>query len=95
MYTLEDGSKVAGIPPKYSGWLMNKFGRIYWYQCGNLHRLDGPAYEGVNGSKTWYVKGKIHCIGGHAVDYGDGSQDWAINDKIIITSTKILVVIIS
>jgi hypothetical protein len=29
-----------------------------WRYKGELHRLDGPAVEGVDGYKAWYIEGK-------------------------------------
>ena len=29
----------------------------YWYQNGQLHRVDGPAIEYSDGSKKWYIEG--------------------------------------
>ena len=35
----------------------NKNGDKYWYQHNNEHRLDGPAIEYANGSKSYCVNG--------------------------------------
>ena len=37
---------------------INEYGDTYWYLNGELHRTDGPAYEGDNGYKAWYLNGK-------------------------------------
>ena len=29
-------------------------------EAGQLHRLDGPAFEGANGSRWWYQNGLLH-----------------------------------
>ena len=29
-----------------------------WYLKDQLHREDGPAYEGANGQKVWYLNSK-------------------------------------
>lgn len=29
-----------------------------WYLNGQLHRTDGPAFEGADGSKEWWINGK-------------------------------------
>ena len=32
---------------------------IRWYnEEGQLHREDGPAYEGASGSKEWWLNGR-------------------------------------
>ena len=33
-------------------------GNILWYRNWVLHRLDGPAVEFANGSKSWWVNGE-------------------------------------
>jgi hypothetical protein len=61
MYTLEDGSKVAGIPPKYSGWVMNKFGRIEGYHTGKWYRVGGHALE--EAKELWINDNRINKAG--------------------------------
>ena len=41
--------------------------RKHYDENGLLHRLDGPAVEGDDGSWVWYRNGKIHCECGPAV----------------------------
>ena len=60
-----------------------KFGDIYWYLDGQLHREDGPAFEGSNGTKNWYLKGKLHREDGPAYVWGDGKKSWWINGSQI------------
>ena len=50
-----------------------------WRQNGELHRTDGPAYEGANGTKYWYQHNKLHRTDGPAVEYPDGSKHWYQN----------------
>jgi hypothetical protein len=52
-----------------------------WFQSGQLHRLDGPAYEWADGSKAWYQNGKRHRLDGPAVEYADGTKRWYQNGK--------------
>ena len=42
---------------------------------GKLHRLDGPAYVGKDGTQEWYVHGELHRDGGPAV-VADGGEEW-------------------
>ena len=50
----------------------------YWYQNGQLHRVDGPAIEYSNGTKYWYQNGQLHRVDGPAIEYSDGSKKWYI-----------------
>jgi len=49
-----------------------------------LHRLDGPAFEDVHGSKTWWVNGKRHLLNGPAMENADGGKSWWV-DGVPIT----------
>ena len=40
-----------------NGMYTNKYGTKAWYVNDELHRLDGPAIEGADGSKEWWVNG--------------------------------------
>jgi len=33
-------------------------GNKHWYYKGQLHRLNGPAIEFVNGDKSYYINGE-------------------------------------
>jgi len=46
-----------------------------------LHRIDGPALEGFDGSNYWYRNGKLHREDGPAIEWADGSMLWYINGK--------------
>ena len=46
-----------------------------------LHREDGPAFEGSNGSKEWRINGKTHREDGPAIERWDGSNSWYLNGK--------------
>jgi len=48
---------------------------------GQLHRLDGPAVEMMDGFKAWFVNGKLHRQGGPAVVMVDGTKAWYVNGK--------------
>ena len=45
----------------------NKFGDIYYYLNGRIHRTDGPAIDRANGSKEYWINGKRHRVGKPAV----------------------------
>jgi hypothetical protein len=44
-----------------------------------LHREDGPAIEGSNGSKEWRINGKTHREDGPAIEWWDGKKTWYLN----------------
>ena len=56
--------------------------RVWRLSNGELHRLDGPAYEYANGSKEWWVNGKRHRVDGPAIEFQDGYKAWLLNDKL-------------
>ena len=62
---------------------IDKDGNKRWYANGELHRLDGPAYEGYNGIKTWYVNGKPHRLDGPACEWASGNKEWFVNGKYL------------
>ena len=57
-------------------------GTKWWYLKGNLHREDGPAFEGASGTKSWYLNGKRHREGGPAIEWPSGSKFWYLNGKL-------------
>ena len=58
-----------------------RIGNRYYNDQFQLHRLDGPAIEGVYGTKYWYQNGKSHRLGGPAVEGVDGTKYWYQNGK--------------
>jgi hypothetical protein len=50
-----------------------------WYLNGKLHREDGPAYEGVDGTKIWYLNDKLHREDGPAYEGTYGTKEWFLN----------------
>ena len=46
-------------------------------------RIDGPAIEYPDGSKSWYKNDKCHRTDGPAVEWADGRKYWYLNDKEI------------
>jgi len=62
---------IAEYPDGSKSWLLN----------GELHRVDGPAYERADGSKHWYLNGKLHRVDGPAYERADGTKSWWLNGK--------------
>jgi len=56
-------------------------GTKYWFLNGQLHREDGPAYEGSERTKVWYLKGNTHRKDGPAVEWSDGDKEWYLKGK--------------
>ena len=52
-----------------------------WYLKGYLHREEGPALEGSDGTMEWYLNGQRHREGGPAVEYAYGIKEWFLNGK--------------
>ena len=51
-----------------------------WYQDGERHRNDGPAYRHKK-SKFWYLDGKLHRLDGPAVDATGHPKEYWINGQ--------------
>jgi hypothetical protein len=63
-------------------------GNKHWYNsCGEYHRDDGPAFEGIDGDKFWCRNGQLHREDGPATDFDNvylGREIyWYINGKRI------------
>jgi len=57
-------------------------GTVEWYnEARQLHREDGPAVEGANGTKIWYLNGKCHREDGPALELANGSKAWFLNGE--------------
>ena len=54
----------------------------YYNENGKLHRTDGPAIEGSDGSKSWWLNGKLHRTDGPAFEGSDGTKEWWLNGKL-------------
>ena len=68
---------------------INSLGDICFYnKKGQLHREDGPAYEGSNGTKVWCQNGKRHRLDGPAVEWSDGPKFWWIEGKYYRTEEE-------
>jgi len=55
--------------------------KVWRNEQGQVHRLDGPAVERVDGSKEWYQNGQCHRLDGPAVERADGSKEWYQKDQ--------------
>ena len=56
----------------------NKFWRL---PNGKRHRVDGPAVEWANGTKSWWVNGKRHRVDGPAIEWANGTKLWYVNGE--------------
>ena len=52
-----------------------------WRVGRDLHRKDGPAYEGADGTKEWWLNGKLHREDGPAYEGADGFKSWYLNGE--------------
>ena len=68
----------------------NSLGTFYYKDLENriLHRVDGPAAEYANGSKSWYLNGKPHRLDGPTFKNAYGQGVWCVNEVIIFTVNK-------
>ena len=73
MKNLKDENKPTEIDSKGN--------KIWRNDKGELHRLDGPAVEGYNGTKEWWINGKPHRIDGPAVEWSSGRKEWYIDGE--------------
>tara|TARA_R110000868_G_scaffold46524_5_gene153627 strand:- start:7733 stop:9010 length:1278 start_codon:yes stop_codon:yes gene_type:complete len=65
----------------YDGLRVNGYKCPYYNDNGLYHREDGPAIEGVDGSKAWYINGIRHRDDGPAIEWYDGSKEWYLNGE--------------
>lgn len=56
-------------------WYLPSKGKYYY------HRLDGPAYEGADGSTEWMLNNKWHREDGPAINHADGTKMWWLNGE--------------
>jgi hypothetical protein len=71
------------IPPGWgSGCRTDRYGtKRYYNSSGELHRNDGPAVEGWQGSKEWFINGIRHREDGPAIEFGWGEFVWYKNGE--------------
>ena len=60
---------------------VDELGNKWWLLNGKLHREDGPAIEGYDGSKSWWLNGERHREDGPAIEYADGNKYWFLNGE--------------
>jgi len=66
----------------YSKVEVNDFGtKRYFNDEGKRHRLDGPAFEGSDGSKFWYINGNYHRNIDPSDEFSDGRKYWLFKNK--------------
>jgi len=56
--------------------------KTYKNSKGEYHRLDGLAWEYVDGTKYWYKEGLCHRDNGPAVEYANGDKSWYKEGKL-------------
>lgn len=62
----------------------DSFGTKKWFNSkGQLHRVDGPAVEYIDGYKVWFRKDRVHRLKGPAIEYHDGTRAWYYYGKFI------------
>ena len=54
----------------------------YYNAANQLHRLDGPAVEYVNGHKEWWQNGHLHRTDGPAIISERGVKYWYQNNRL-------------
>ena len=55
----------------------------YWTFDGKIHRIDGPAFEGIDGTNGWYLFDKPHRTNGPALN-GALKYNWCYNGEKIL-----------
>jgi len=66
----------------YSKIKINEYStKRYFNDKEELHRLDGPAVEYLNGSKFWHINEKSHRNIDPSEEYSDGEKRWFIINK--------------
>ena len=61
---------------------IDKFGNKIWTNKeGVLHRLGGPAYEDIDGTKQCWQNGERHRLDGPEIELADGRKGWCKNGR--------------
>ena len=85
MATALDCSSVVVDTMSWRGMVTHKRKEKRWmmtYYREVIHRLDGPAMEYADGSKSWYVNGQLHRLYGPPVEYADGTKRWFVSGQL-------------
>ena len=61
--------------------IIDKDGTKEWFLNGELHRVDGPAFEYTSGTKEWFINGQRHRVDGPAIEYSVGTKEWYLNGQ--------------
>jgi len=56
-------------------WILPKSSINIYYNLGNIHRNNGPAWIDPN-YKKWYVNDELHRTDGPAIEYNNGMVEW-------------------
>jgi hypothetical protein len=54
---------------------------VFHLKDGKIHRTDGPAYEGSDGTKSWYIDGERHRTDGPAIEWSNGGKEWWVDGR--------------
>jgi hypothetical protein len=52
-----------------------------WFVGNSIHREDGPAFIGGDGTQIWFRRDEKHREDGPAVEKADGTVEWWLNDE--------------
>jgi hypothetical protein len=55
--------------------------RVWRNDAGQLHRLDGPAVEYMDGYRSWWIDGRFHRLDGPAIEDPSIDDEWFVDDK--------------
>jgi hypothetical protein len=64
-----------------NGIAIDELGNRRYYLHGQLHRINGPAVEYIDGDKFWFIKGLYHREDGPACIRVSGYIEWALNGR--------------
>ena len=73
--------KLQASPTKSTSVITLQNGNQHWITDQTLHRADGPAFSGADGTLAWYFNGRLHRTDGPAVILPDGTMEWFIEGK--------------
>ena len=59
-------------------------GTVRWHdlKTDKFHRVDGPAVEYTDGTKSWHLNGKLHRVDGPAIEFSNGGREWYLNGNL-------------
>ena len=77
---------MENIPTLKNGKYIFSWGEV-WYKDDEIHREDGPAVIGKDGTKEWLINGKLHREDGPATIWSNGRKEWWLNDSSVSKET--------